>query len=1769
MFIIDFRNKKVSQYGFSVVNNNDVDIVHIYSHFVQYKDYLVYLKVESEDKSYVDEILIDSENISVEEGALLVKWTMGAISTQCKKIYIQLEFREGNEEDSKVAQTNIVSITLGDTIDTSEGAKHLYPQILKELQRQIDELKVGSVSDFDLDYTNDVLTITLFNEEGEAVSQLQATIPTSNKVDKIEGKGLSTNDFTDALEEKLQSILVTNQTNKVYGTNANGEQATMPVDNVEGKDGNIARRKMTSGQLSVPTTPVADDDATAKQYVDKFGKTIELSVDQQTYVLTATLKDAKGNVLASQQVDLPLESMVVSGSYDAQTQSIILTLQNGSTITIPVAGLISGLVSQTDFDALALRVTTAEGNIITLGNTKVNYSDINVTGGFVISITKNGSTYPVAEVVNVSATPKVVQSTSNLPAQNDGNLYVVLDNGYLYAWSNGWQQLYKYSSDLLTITEVYVGDVIYSYVSDKGHSNRPIQVESAIRDGEGNIINETYAKRNDYCPQLRSGLADDLATDRQIDDPELSCPPITMGITGGEAEVKTGIENFEYMEGKSKKFNQLADVDNAGGATRYGITYTTNTTTHTIRAVGTCEQGQVSYFNIGLAIDYPEGHKILITGCPAGGSLSTYFAKEGWCGTNADSDIGSGGIATVNSNKKIIYQIIIQNGAGAVDLTFKPQMIDLTAIYGAGNEPTSVEQFKADYPLDYYAYNAGEILSAKVSKLISRGRQQWDEEWEVGYWDTSGHKSEAGSCIRCANHIPVIESQEYYVKNGNANGLYVQVFDVNGNRLYAGYANNETFTTPAGASYMVFHTNTYDNVTTYNHDITISVYFEDGEGYDKYYSYSAQEVTLPNIELRSIGDIKDIAYASGGGKRRIGIAKLKDLTWLYDSGSKLFYTSSLNDLMIKVQQAVTSNVVVSCSKYALSTLICTASDSSYKNEDKALSYHYSLGVGTGLAYIYVCDSSYTDATTFKNQFGDNDVLIYVLATETELTENEGWDTNVMVDNYGTLEFVTDPQQVPQVEQPYFIKYTISLKEFLDGTFVKAGGNPQNIVVKEELDQEVENFEKGTKVAGKSQVAENLTPYDDESGTPQNIPFVNQGTGCGNGESIVDTGSYAELRNKNGNAVVVNQYAQELNSDNWLSESGVTATYSSGVANIVSTIANNGVYSRNSISYELGHKYLYLINAKNDGTTCELRMGSGSGSTLVRVGDLSTNWQTFTILTERTVNSSKGYIYVFTTAPCTYQVKNVFVIDLTLWFGSNDRIPTYLLNHPEAFFNYYRGSLAYNAGTLVPSNAQYLECIGRNVWDEEAEQGTYNSEGQPISDNCLRSKATSPIKVSPNTQYYWNVATGSIKNGVLFFYDANDNFISEISVSNNTRNPFTTPANCCYLRFRMNSEYGLTYNNNITISRYYEGESGYDQYYPYKVLTLVDTGTEVLRSAGNVCDSKAPNGVITRRVGVVNLGLLTWNTSTGNAGQVLWYCWDTTTLGNLKVKPAQDNVTKANIINAKYANIAGGTQWLGGDGTDKSICVSLQGFIVIRDSACDSMTAEQFKQAMQGVYLFYELAEYKEEQGTSFNETLDIDDFGSMQWKRGDDDVVEAFNGVSQGCDTFYPVDYKASLDTLIKHCDGDMERIVLDTNLEESEAVRDSVDAQLKEALGGTLKNIVAIKGSISFDNVEVVDLGTLNWEYSQVDSGYVFYASLPNNAMSNTMNTITTKYKRCANANGSDLYSGATDKCFGVALQHISSLLERVYIRDNAYTDVTAFKNSLKGVLLAYEKAQ
>lgn len=123
--------------------------------------------------------------------------------------------------------------------------------------------------------------------------------------------------------------------NKKYiydGSNWVDETNQGGVYSVNNKTGNVTLDASDVGALASST---------------KYGATLTMSIDSSTYVVTVQLKDQDGNNLGSAQtIDLPLESVVVSGAYDSSTKDVVLTLQGGSTIRFSVADLVSGLQTE-------------------------------------------------------------------------------------------------------------------------------------------------------------------------------------------------------------------------------------------------------------------------------------------------------------------------------------------------------------------------------------------------------------------------------------------------------------------------------------------------------------------------------------------------------------------------------------------------------------------------------------------------------------------------------------------------------------------------------------------------------------------------------------------------------------------------------------------------------------------------------------------------------------------------------------------------------------------------------------------------------------------------------------------------------------------------------------------------------------------------------------------------------------------------------------------------------------------------------------------------------------------------------------------------------------------------------------------------------------------------------------------------------------------------------------------------------------------------------
>ena len=78
-------------------------------------------------------------------------------------------------------------------------------------------------------------------------------------------------------------------------------------------------------------------------------------------------------------------------------------------------------------------------------------------------------------------------------------------------------------------------------------------------------------------------------------------------------------------------------------------------------------------------------------------------------------------------------------GATAGTYKFTLQLFDLTAMFGVGNEPTSVEEFEKMFPNDYYPYNAGEIVSAGTESVVEQGKNLINaDDYYVSYKQSDG-----------------------------------------------------------------------------------------------------------------------------------------------------------------------------------------------------------------------------------------------------------------------------------------------------------------------------------------------------------------------------------------------------------------------------------------------------------------------------------------------------------------------------------------------------------------------------------------------------------------------------------------------------------------------------------------------------------------------------------------------------------------------------------------------------------------------------------------------------------------------------------------------------------------------------------------------------------------------------------------------------------------------------------------------------------------------
>lgn len=131
------------------------------------------------------------------------------------------------------------------------------------------------------------------------------------------------------------------------------EKLEVKVDSKTSNTGTVTGIKMNNSTIN-PTSGIVDLGTVITEHQDISGKadksaaigSLSLSMDND-YKITLSGTYVNGTAFSvSDVIDLPLESVVVNGSYNNTTKKVTLTLQNGSTVEFSVADLISGLQSE-------------------------------------------------------------------------------------------------------------------------------------------------------------------------------------------------------------------------------------------------------------------------------------------------------------------------------------------------------------------------------------------------------------------------------------------------------------------------------------------------------------------------------------------------------------------------------------------------------------------------------------------------------------------------------------------------------------------------------------------------------------------------------------------------------------------------------------------------------------------------------------------------------------------------------------------------------------------------------------------------------------------------------------------------------------------------------------------------------------------------------------------------------------------------------------------------------------------------------------------------------------------------------------------------------------------------------------------------------------------------------------------------------------------------------------------------------------------------------
>lgn len=370
----------------------------------------------------------------------------------------------------------------------------------------------------------------------------------------------------------------------------------------------------------------------------------------------------------------------------------------------------------------------------------------------------------------------------------------------------------------------------------------------------------------------------------------------------GETASRTAPSGAKYVSvdkvgGKSVVWNQLLDYTKAPNVKNSnGITYQNNMD-GTFTATGTVDENTYSYLSIPVHL--VAKHIYLSTSTQPGDVGTSHLTGE-----PIESKVTDRGYGALTRTKATgIAHMAVQfyeSGQTAAGEIAKPQLYDLTQMFGAGNEPT-IEQFKKLFAQKIYPHNSGEIISSTTVNVELEGKNLWDDSapaftkvlTKAGFtFDGSVWKSELIDYIATPIKIEKGTTFSYDIKAPEGTNARFKFVMDSGNLIYRPHESDGSW--KHHSVYLPDDVHTIYVGYTQRASCEIkNIQLERGTTETAYSPHTKQSLSTGFPELHSAGTAHDEIDLDGGAIRRnIGAVDLGTLTWdnngTFDNGNVQF-----------------------------------------------------------------------------------------------------------------------------------------------------------------------------------------------------------------------------------------------------------------------------------------------------------------------------------------------------------------------------------------------------------------------------------------------------------------------------------------------------------------------------------------------------------------------------------------------------------------------------------------------------------------------------------------------------------------------------------------------------------------------------------------------------------------------------------------------------------------------------------------------------------------